>query len=132
MPDKVLVTREIPEAGLRVLEPFDVTVLHERPPERDELLEAVRGVSGVLSTATESMDAEVMDAAGENLRVIANMAVGYDNVDVEAGGEDALLGEGVRQGRFLHDGATRGVDEDGLGLHVVELIRADQVGGLGR
>ena len=43
MPEKVLVTREIPEAGLRILEDFDVTVLHERPPERDELLDAVRG-----------------------------------------------------------------------------------------
>src|SRR5215213_8887695 len=87
MAEKVLVTREIPEAGLRVLEPFDVTVLHERPPERDELLAAVRGASGILSTATETMDEEVMDAAGEGLRVIANMAVGYDNVDVKAARE---------------------------------------------
>jgi glyoxylate reductase len=87
MAERVLVTREIPEAGLRVLEPFDVTVLHERPPERDELLAAVRGASGILSTATETMDEEVMDAAGEGLRVIANMAVGYDNVDVKAAGE---------------------------------------------
>jgi glyoxylate reductase len=87
MAEKVLVTREIPEAGLRVLEPFDVTVLHERPPERDELLAAVRGASGILSTATETIDEEVMDAAGEGLRVIANMAVGYDNVDVKAAGE---------------------------------------------
>jgi glyoxylate reductase len=91
MPEKVLITREIPEAGLRVLEPFDVTVLYERPPERDELLEAVRGVSGVLSTATENMDGEVMDAAGEDLKVIANMAVGYDNVDVEAAGERGVV-----------------------------------------
>jgi glyoxylate reductase len=92
MADKVLVAREIPEAGLRVLQPFDTTVLHERPPERDELLEAVRGVSGVLSTATETMDGEVMDAAGGDLRVIANMAVGYDNVDVEAaGGRDIVV-----------------------------------------
>jgi glyoxylate reductase len=91
MADKVLVTREIPETGLRVLEPFDVTVLHERPPERDELLEAVRGVSGALSTATETMDAEVMDAAGKDLKVIANMAVGYDNVDVEAAGERDIV-----------------------------------------
>jgi glyoxylate reductase len=87
MAEKVLVTREIPEAGLRVLEPFDVTVLHERPPERDELLAAVRGASGILSTATETMDEEVMDAAGEGLRVTANMAVGYDNVDVKVAGE---------------------------------------------
>ena len=92
MAEKVLVTREIPEAGLRVLEPFDVTVLHERPPERDELLAAVRGASGILSTATETMDEEVMDAAGEGLRVIANMAVGYDNVDVKAaGGRDVVV-----------------------------------------
>ena len=91
MPEKVLVTREIPAAGLRVLERFDVTVLHERPPERDELLDAVRGVPGVLSTATENMDAEVMDAAGEGLRIIANMAVGYDNVDVKAAGERGVV-----------------------------------------
>ena len=84
MPDKILVTREIPEAGLRLLADFDVTVLAERPPTHDELIEAVRGASGVLSTATEKMDGEVMDTAGEGLRVIANMAVGYDNIDVKA------------------------------------------------
>jgi glyoxylate reductase len=91
MPEKVLVTREIPSAGLRALEPFDVRVLHERPPERGELLDAVRGVSGILSTATEKMDGELMDAAGEDLKVIANMAVGYDNVDVEASAERGVV-----------------------------------------
>src|SRR5215203_3287238 len=91
MPEKVLVTREIPSAGLRALEPFDVRVLHERPPECGELLDAVRGVSGILSTATEKMDGELMDAAGEDLKVIANMAVGYDNIDVEAATERGVL-----------------------------------------
>ena len=91
MPDKILVTREIPDAGLRVLEPFDVSVLHERPPEREELLDAVRGASGVLSTATEKVDGEVMDAAGEGLQVVANMAVGYDNVDVAAASERGVV-----------------------------------------
>ncbi len=84
MPDKVLVTREIPEAGLRPLEDYDLTVLSEAPPARDELLEAAEGAVGVLSNVTEKMDAEFMDAAGEGLKVIANMAVGYDNVEVEA------------------------------------------------
>src|SRR5918996_5754983 len=91
MPEKVLVTREIPAAGLRALEPFDVRILHERPPEREELLDAVRGVSGVLSTATENLDGELMDAAGEDLRVVANMAVGYDNVDLEAANERGVI-----------------------------------------
>jgi glyoxylate reductase len=88
---KVLVTREIPEAGLEILKSFDVRVLSERPPERGELLEAVRGASGILSTVTEKMDAEVMDAAGEDLKVIANMAVGYDNIDMEAAKERGVV-----------------------------------------
>jgi len=91
VPEKVLVTREIPEAGLRLLEGFEVTVLHERPPTRDELLEAVSGASGVLATATEKMDGEVMDAAGDELRIIANMAVGYDNIDVGAATERGVI-----------------------------------------
>jgi glyoxylate reductase len=88
---KVLVTREIPEAGLRPLEGFDVRVLDEAPPAREELLEAVRGASGILATATEKVDGEVMDAAGEGLKVVANMAVGYDNVDVGAAEERGVV-----------------------------------------
>jgi glyoxylate reductase len=91
VPEKVLVVREIPEAGLRPLEDFAVTVLSKLPPERGELLEAVRGVDGVLSTLTEKIDAEFMDAAGENLKVVANMAVGYDNVDVAAAEERGIV-----------------------------------------
>jgi glyoxylate reductase len=85
--DKVLVTREIPEAGLRLLGDFDVTVLSEKPPERDELLEAARGTSGILSTVTEKVDAELMDAAQDGLKVVANMAVGFDNIDLDAAKE---------------------------------------------
>jgi len=88
---KVLVTRGIPAAGLRPLAPFDVTVLGEDPPGRDELLEAARGASGILATLTEKMDAELMDAAGSELKVIANMAVGYDNVDLEAANERGIV-----------------------------------------
>ena len=88
---KVLVTREIPDAGLRLLEGFDVTVLSEEPPERDELLEAVQGANGILSILTETIDAEVMDAAGGDLKVIANMAVGYDNVDIGAANERGIV-----------------------------------------
>ena len=91
MPEKVLVTREIPEAGLRPLEAYDLTVLSEAPPARDELLEAAKGAEGVLSNVTEKMDPEFMDAAGSGLKVIANMAVGYDNVDVEAAKERGIV-----------------------------------------
>ena len=91
MSRRVLVTREIPTAGLRLLEDFDVTILSERPPERGELLEAAKGASGILATLTEQVDAELMQAAGEDLKVIANMAVGYDNVDLEAARERGVV-----------------------------------------
>lgn len=91
MPDKVLVTREIPDAGLHPLEDFDVTVLSQAPPERDDLLEAARGAAGVLATVTEKIDAGFMDACGDGLKVVANMAVGYDNVDVEAANERGVV-----------------------------------------
>ena len=88
---KVLVTREIPEAGLRPLEGHDLTVLSEAPPDRGTLLEAARGSVGVLSNVTEKMDAEFMDVAGPDLKIIANMAVGYDNVDVGAARERGIV-----------------------------------------
>jgi glyoxylate reductase len=91
MPEKVLVTREVPDAGLRLLEDFDVTVLSESPPEREELLEAVGGAAGILPTLTEKIDAELMDAAGDGLKVVANMAVGYDNVDLQAADERGII-----------------------------------------
>ncbi len=91
MPEKVLVTREIPDAGLRLLEGFDVTVLSEAPPDRTDLLEAAKDAAGVLSTVTEKMDAELMDACGDGLKVIANLAVGYDNVDLEAAKERGIV-----------------------------------------
>jgi glyoxylate reductase len=89
--DKVLVTRTIPEAGLRLLGDFEVAVLSEKPPGRDELLEAARGASGILSTVTEKVDAGLMDAAGEGLKVVANMAVGFDNIDLDAAGERGVV-----------------------------------------
>src|SRR3712207_5456764 len=91
LPEKVLVTREIPEVGLYLLEDFAVSGLFERPPERSELLEAIRGMDGVISTATEKIDCEVLDAAGDDLKVVANMAVGYDNIDVRAGRERGVV-----------------------------------------
>jgi glyoxylate reductase len=91
LPEKVLVTREIPEVGLYLLEDFAVSVLFERPPERGELLEAIRGMDGVISTATEKIDGEVLDAAGDDLKVVANMAVGYDNIDVRAARERGVV-----------------------------------------
>src|SRR5438045_2002644 len=82
---RVYVTRIIPEEGMmRVREAAEYRVWNEdRPVPRDVLLQEARQVDGLLCLLTERIDAEVLDAA-PGLKVVANMAVGYDNVDVAA------------------------------------------------
>lgn len=85
---RVFVTRPIPEPGLKLLyETFgdDVRVSSDDCPiARHALLEGVRGIEGLLPILTDRIDDEVFAAAGPQLKVVANYAVGYNNVDVEA------------------------------------------------
>ncbi len=83
---KVFVTRAIPDKGFELIKDYcDVDLWgNELPPSRDELLQRARGVDGILSLLTDTIDAEVMDAAGSQLKVISNFAVGFDNIDVSA------------------------------------------------
>ena len=83
---RVLVTRVIPDEGLDpVRAACDVDLwTDELPPPRDELLRRVAGVDGLLSLLTDRVDEELLDAAGPQLRVVSNFAVGFDNIDVEA------------------------------------------------
>lgn len=82
---KVFVTRVIPDAGLsKVCEACEAEVWEgPLPPARAVLLEKVAGCEGILCLLTETIDAELMDAAGPQLKVISNFAVGYNNIDVE-------------------------------------------------
>jgi glyoxylate reductase len=81
---RVLVTRRIPAAGLELLQAagleLDVYEGDGAIP-RPEMLRRSRGVEAILSLLTDRVDAAVMDAA-PGLRVVSNLAVGHDNVDV--------------------------------------------------
>ncbi len=80
----VLVTRPIMEVPLRTLESrCDVTV-HENDfgIPRDELLKVVQGRDAIITMLTEKVDAELLGAAGPQLKIIANHAVGFDNITV--------------------------------------------------
>ncbi|MBI2421301.1 MAG: D-glycerate dehydrogenase [Candidatus Hydrogenedentes bacterium] len=86
---KVFVTRRIPERGIELLQRSGVVselriYEEDRVIPRDELLASVAGVDAVLAILTERIDGAFLDAAGPQLKVVANMAVGYDNVDVAA------------------------------------------------
>jgi glyoxylate reductase len=81
---RVFVSRRIPDEGLQpILEAADADVWpDELPPPRDELLRHVTGVDGVLALLTDRVDAEFLDRAGPQLKVVSNYAVGYDNIVV--------------------------------------------------
>lgn len=86
---RIFVTRIIPQAGIQLLtDAFGaqnvVVAPHDRVITREELLEGVRGVDALLPILTDTVDAEVLDAAGPQLRIVANYAVGYNNIDVAA------------------------------------------------
>ncbi|MGH3328685.1 MAG: 2-hydroxyacid dehydrogenase, partial [Streptomycetales bacterium] len=90
---RVLVSRRVPAAVHRALgESFDLDYHDsERPLPRSELLGRTAGSDGLVTTLTEKVDAELLDAAGPRLHVVANYAVGFDNVDLEAADERDVL-----------------------------------------
>jgi glyoxylate reductase len=82
----IYLTRRLPAAAMDILHAACNVRLWDdtnRPVPREELLRAVADAEGILALLTERIDSELLDAA-PNLRVVANMAVGYDNVDLPA------------------------------------------------
>src|SRR5712691_10946849 len=83
---RVFVARRIPAEGLDLIR--DACELElwddELPPPRADLLRAVAGCAGILTLLTDRVDDELLDAAGSQLRVVSDLAVGYDNIDVPA------------------------------------------------
>ena len=81
----VLVTRLLPEGGLDPLDGHElVQRADDRPLTHEELVAAVPGVDAIVCLLTDRIDARVIDAGAGRLKVIGNVAVGFDNVDVTA------------------------------------------------
>ena len=83
MKSRVLVTNRIPAAVLQHLE-SDLEIdyhTEQNALSRDQLLDRVRDKHGLLCVVTDTIDAGIIKA-GSQLRVIANIAVGYDNIDI--------------------------------------------------
>jgi len=94
MPLSVYVTRKVPEAGIAVLRDHGVRVdvnPHDRALTREELLSAVGGRHGIVSMLSDTIDDEVLAAAGPQCKVFANYAVGFNNIDVAAATRRRIL-----------------------------------------
>ncbi|HKB16171.1 MAG TPA: NAD(P)-dependent oxidoreductase, partial [Planctomycetota bacterium] len=87
MTARILATRRLPDAGWEILtKRVQVTLLAEKDDElvpRERILAAIPEADVLVSLLTESIDKEILEA-GKRLRGVANMAVGFNNIDVVA------------------------------------------------
>jgi glyoxylate reductase len=82
---RVYITRRIPEQGLDLIRDIcDVEVWQEElPPSREVILREARDCDGLVCLLTDTIDSEALNAC-PRLRVVSNLAVGFDNIDVQA------------------------------------------------
>lgn len=111
---KVFVTRRLPQMAWEALTPHVEADLwdYESPPPYETLLEKVRGIDGLLCLLTDRIDAQLI-STGKNLKVISQIAVGFDNIDV-----DTATQHGIRVGN------TPGVLTDATADHTFTLLMA--------
>ncbi|MBI2676816.1 MAG: D-glycerate dehydrogenase [Candidatus Yanofskybacteria bacterium] len=93
---KIFVTRPIPDSGIKLLQEKGCEVVineaaRDRVATKEEILAGVKDADGLLSILTEKIDTEIMDAGLPNLKIIANYAVGFDNIDLEAAKQRNIL-----------------------------------------
>ncbi|MEK7154267.1 MAG: D-glycerate dehydrogenase [Patescibacteria group bacterium] len=84
---KIFITRPIPQVGVQKLKDkgYEVVVneaAKERAATLDELKEGAKGADAILSVLTDKITTEVMDAGLPTLKIVANFAVGFDNIDI--------------------------------------------------
>ena len=84
---KIFITRPIPEVGVGLLKAkgYEVVINEKaegRAATKEELIEGAKGADAILSILTDKIDGEVMDVGTPTLRIIANYAVGFDNIDL--------------------------------------------------
>ena len=103
---KIYVTRLLTDAVLGELngtDQYDFVIGNEEPPSRSEFLSNARGADAIIACLTERIDEELFAAAGDNLRIVANVAVGYDNIDLVAAERHGVI---VTNTPGVLDGAT--------------------------
>ena len=86
---RIFITHLIPEIGLEMIRRFspryDIEVWPDSlPPPHEVLREKAKGLDGLLCLLTDKIDAGLMDALGPQIKVISQMAVGFDNIDIPA------------------------------------------------
>lgn len=84
---KIFITRPIPDLGIKMLKDkgFEVVVntsAHDRPATKEEMVQGAKGSDAILSVLTDKIDLDVINAGLPTLKIVANYAVGFDNLDL--------------------------------------------------
>lgn len=91
----IFITRKIPDVGIALLKKqknFRVRVnSYDRVLTKEELKKNVKGVHAILSLLTDRIDGDILDAAGKQLKIVANYAVGFDNIDLDAAKQRGVM-----------------------------------------
>ena len=91
---KIYICRKIDKSGINNLNKIKSIKVKinkkDRVLTKDELIKEAKGSDAIISLLTDKIDAEVMDGIGKNLKIIANYAVGFDNVDIKAASERGI------------------------------------------
>jgi glyoxylate reductase len=90
---KIVVTRKLPDAvETRMMELFDARLnLDDIPLSHEELIMAVQSAEILVPTVTDNVDAEVINSAGDQLKMIANFGAGVDHVDLSAAAARGII-----------------------------------------
>jgi glyoxylate reductase len=89
----VYITRKLPEDTIvELTEHFDVKMWNHEdiPVPRETLLEEAKRANALITMLSDKVDKEVL-SAGENLKVVSNLAVGFDNIDLETATKQGII-----------------------------------------
>ena len=86
---KIFITRKIPEQRINKLKEkvYEVVInLEDKILSKDELVDSLKdkNYDAVLCLLTDKIDKDVIEAAGAQIKIFANMAVGFDNIDIKS------------------------------------------------
>lgn len=93
MKPTVFITRKLPDKSIAVLkDQFEVRMWEEEeiPVPKEVLFAEVENAEALFTVVSDPVNEELL-SVGKNLKVVANMAVGYDNIDVEAATKKGIL-----------------------------------------
>ncbi len=87
---KIYVTRKIPEHGLNLLkDKFQLQIGGENIPTKEDLMKGFSDADGAITLLTEKIDEEILSSSPK-LKIIANYATGFDNIDLKAATERGI------------------------------------------